>query len=277
MAATDLLVIITTVIVNRIPAIYSPGNFLSITPVCSFSVALIYAARDSSVWLTVTFTFDRYVAICWQKLKAKYCTQRTAGIVVSVVCTLGCVINIPWYFLHEPLYIINNVPWYCKRSDILSSFLLWVIFEWIDRILTPCLPFLLILSFNTLTVRHILAANRARRRLRSGSTEERQSDPEMESRRKSIVLLFAISGCFILLWLPYIIHYLVLRFQVGYTVTGYRDPRYILMESANMSQMLSCCTNTFIYAVTQNKFRKELKVLMKFPLYFSHSLASSRK
>ncbi|XP_062890871.1 probable G-protein coupled receptor 139 [Mobula hypostoma] len=273
MAATDLLVIITAVILNRIPAIYFPGSYLSITPVCSFSIALIYAARDSSVWLTVTFTFDRYVAICWQKLKAKYCTHRTAGIVVSVVCILGCLINIPWYFLHEPIYIIDNVPWYCKRRDIRYSFLLWTIFDWTDRVLTPCLPFLLIISFNALTVRHILVASQARRRLRSCPAGEKQSDPEMESRRKSIVLLFAISGCFILLWMPYVVQFFVERFQVGYAVNGYSDPRFILMESANVFQMLSCCTNTFIYAVTQNKFRKELKVLMKFPKTFALSLA----
>ncbi|XP_072884134.1 probable G-protein coupled receptor 139 [Hemitrygon akajei] len=277
MAVTDLLVIITAVILNRIPAIYFPGSFLSITPVCSLSMTLIYAARDSSVWLTVTFTFDRHVAICWQNLKAKYCTHRTAGIVVSVVCTLGCVINIPWYFLHEPVYVIDNVPWYCKHRSVLYSSLLWTIFDWTDRVLTPCLPFLLILTFNALTVRHILVASRTRRRLRSCSAGERQSDPEMESRRKSIVLLFAISGCFILLWMPYVVHFFVERFQVGYTVNGYGDPRFILMECGNVFQMLSCCTNTFIYAVTQNKFRKELKVLMKFPLNIPHSLASSQK
>ncbi|XP_072884110.1 probable G-protein coupled receptor 139 [Hemitrygon akajei] len=271
MAATDLLVILTAVILNRIPAIYFPGSFLSITPVCSFSIAVINAARDSSVWLTVTFTFDRYVTICCQKLKAKYCTHRTAGIVVSTVCTLACVINIPWYFEHEPVYVVNNVPWYCKRRDIRSSVLLWTIFHWTNRVLNPCLPFLLILSFNALTVRHILVASRARRRLRSCSSGERQSDPEMESRRKSIILLFAISGCFILLWMPYVVQFFV--FQLAYTINGYNDPRFILMESANMFQMLSCCTNTFIYAVTQNKFRKELKVLMKIPLKFARSLA----
>ncbi|XP_072102755.1 probable G-protein coupled receptor 139 [Mobula birostris] len=277
MVATDLLVILTAVILNRIPAIYFPGSFLSITPVCSFSIALIYAARDSSVWLTVTFTFDRYVAICWQKLKAKYCTHRTAGIVVSTVCTLGCVINIPWYFLHEPIYVIDNVSWYCKRAGILSSLLLWKIFDWTDRALAPCLPFLLILTLNALTVRHILAASRARRRLRSCPSGERQSDPEMENRRKSIVLLFAVSSCFILLWMPYVVHFLLVRFQIGHTINGYSDPRFILMESANMFQMLSCCTNTFIYAVTQKKFREELKLLVKFPLNASHPTAPLRK
>ncbi|XP_067837587.1 probable G-protein coupled receptor 139 [Heptranchias perlo] len=266
MAVTDLLVIITAVILNRIPGIYFPGSFLSITPVCSLSITLIYASRDSSVWLTVAFTFDRFVAICCQKLKAKYCTERTAAVVIGTVCTLGCFFNIPWYFIHEPIYIINNVPWYCRLKDNRFTSPVWAAFHWSDRVLTPCVPFFLILLLNALTVRNILAANRARRRLRAHSNGENQSDPEMESRRKSIVLLFAISGSFILLWMTYVVQFFYERFTNNYQIQGFNDPKFILIESANMLQLLSCCTNTFIYGVTQSKFREQLKVMVQYPL-----------
>ncbi|XP_067868051.1 probable G-protein coupled receptor 139 [Heterodontus francisci] len=266
MAVTDLLVIITAVLLNRIPGIYFPGSFLSITPVCSLSITLIYASRDTSVWLTVTFTFDRFVAICCQKLKTKYCTEKTAALVVGVVCTVGCLINIPWYFIHEPIYIINNVPWYCRLKEIRFTSPIWAAFQWSDRIGTPCLPFFLILLLNALTVRHILAANRARRRLRTSSNREHQSDPEMESRRKSIVLLFTISGSFILLWMMYVVQFFFERFINNYKVKGFSDPKFIFRESANMLQLLSCCTNTFIYAVTQRKFREQLTNMVQHPL-----------
>ncbi|XP_067837583.1 probable G-protein coupled receptor 139 [Heptranchias perlo] len=266
MAVTDLLVIITAVILNRIPGIYFPGSFLSITPVCSLSITLIYIARDSSVWLTVAFTFDRFVAICCQNLKTKYCTERTAAVVIGTVCALGCFINIPWYFIHEPIYIINNVPWYCRLKAIRFTSPVWAAFQWSDRVLTPCAPFVLILLLNALTVRSILAANRARRRLRAHSNGENQSDPEMESRRKSIVLLFAISGCFILLWMTYVAQFIQERFTNNYQIQGFNDPKYILTESANMLQLVSCCTNTFIYGVTQSKFREQLKIMVQYPL-----------
>ncbi|XP_078268802.1 putative G-protein coupled receptor 139 [Rhinoraja longicauda] len=266
MAVTDLLVIITAVLLNRVPAIYFPSSFMSITPVCSLSIALIYAARDCSVWLTVSFTFDRFVAICCQKLKTKYCTERTAGVVIGTICVLGCLVNIPWYFLHEPIYIIDNVPWYCKLKEMRYSSPIWAGFHWVDRILTPCLPFLLVLFLNALTVRHILAASRARKRLRAQSNGEKHHDPEMESRKKSIVLLFAISCSFILLWLAYVAYFVHERIHVNYNIKGFNDPVFILLESANMLQLLSCCTNTFIYAVTQRKFREQLKMAALSPL-----------
>uniref|UniRef100_UPI00398F2B35 probable G-protein coupled receptor 139 n=1 Tax=Pristiophorus japonicus TaxID=55135 RepID=UPI00398F2B35 len=266
MAVTDLLVIITAVILNRIPGIYFPGSFLSITPVCSLSTALINASRDSSVWLTVAFTFDRFVAICCHTLNTKYCTDKTAAFVVGTICALGCLTNIPWYFIHEPIVIIDNVPWYCRLKEIRYTSPVWRTFDWFDRILTPCLPFVLIILLNAVTVRHILAASRARSRLRARNTGENQSDPEMESRRKSIVLLFAISGSFILLWMMYVAQFLFERFANDYKINGFSDPKFIFRECANMFQLLSCCTNTFIYSVTQSKFREQLKKMLQYPL-----------
>uniref|UniRef100_UPI00398E6BD4 probable G-protein coupled receptor 139 n=1 Tax=Pristiophorus japonicus TaxID=55135 RepID=UPI00398E6BD4 len=266
MAVTDLLVIITAVILNRIPGIYFPGSFLSITPVCSLSIAIINATRDSSVWLTVAFTFDRFVAICCHTLNTKYCTEKTATVVIGTVCALGCLSNIPWFFKHEPIVIIDKVPWFCRLKEKSYTSPLWTAFDWLDNLLTPCLPFLLILLLNAVTVRHILAASLARSRLRAHSNGENQSDPEMESRRKSVILLFAISVSFILLWMTYVAQFLYERFTNDYKINGFTDPKFIVRESANMFQLLSCSTNTFIYSVTQSKFREQLNKMLLYPL-----------
>ncbi|XP_072125714.1 probable G-protein coupled receptor 139 [Mobula birostris] len=268
MAVTDLLVLIIAVILNRLSIIYFPVFFLSTTTVCSIKIALIYAARDSSVWLMVAFTFDRFVAISCQKWKTKYCTERVAGVVITTLCVVACIKNIPWYFVFEPLYIIDGTSWFCNVRLSFYSELLWSVFDWIDRILTPCAPFLLMMLLNALTVRNILVANRARRRLRVQNTGDRQNDPEMESRRKSIVLLFTISGSFLILWTLYVVHFFYVRFTGNIYLTGsnLNDLWFILQETGNMSQLLSCCTNTCMYAGTQRKFREEFINGFKYPL-----------
>ncbi|XP_078268806.1 putative G-protein coupled receptor 139 [Rhinoraja longicauda] len=266
MAVTDLLVITTAVLLNRIPGIYFPGSFMSITPVCSLSITLIYASRDCSVWLTVAFTFDRFMAICCQRLKAKYCTEKTAAFIVGMVCSLACLKSIPWYFVHEPIYTSNNIPWYCRLKSVRYTLVGWTIFDWSDRLFTPCLAMLLILLLNFVTVRHIIAASRARKRLRVHSDAENRRDPEMESRRKSIVLLFAVSGSFILLWVVYVAQFFYERIGNNITIAGFNDPRFIFLESSNMLQLLSSCTNTFIYAVTQSKFREQLTAIVQYPI-----------
>ncbi|XP_059509257.1 probable G-protein coupled receptor 139 [Stegostoma tigrinum] len=83
MAMADLLFIITEVILWRIAYYYFPSSFFLITPVCSVIYALRCASMDCSVWFTVNFTFDRFVAVCCQGLRAKYCTERTAAVVLA--------------------------------------------------------------------------------------------------------------------------------------------------------------------------------------------------
>ncbi|XP_067835801.1 probable G-protein coupled receptor 139, partial [Heptranchias perlo] len=266
MAVADLLVVIIGVILNWIGMIYFRDSFLLITPVCSFIIFLSEAATGVSVWFTVAFTFDRFVAICCEKLKTKYCTERTAAVVLGTVSVLGCLQSVPWYFAYEPGDIIDHVPWFCVIKSSFRTYPAWSAFEMFHLILTPCVPFCLILLLNVLTVRRILVSSRVRRGLRGRSNGENQSDPEMENRKKSIILLFSISGSFILLWLTKVVFLIYLRIADIRYFHSYTDPFFLTEHTAKMLQLLSSCTNTCIYVLTQTKFREELKDAVKYPL-----------
>ncbi|XP_072125811.1 probable G-protein coupled receptor 139 [Mobula birostris] len=266
MAVTDLLVVISAVIFNRIVRIYFPTSFMSLTAACTLSTVIIYAVTESSVWLTVAFTFDRFVAICCPKLKTNYCSEKTAAVVIGTIGVLSCLKSAPWYFIYEPLYTINNVRWFCNIVSSYYTSVAWTIYDWFARILNPGLPFVFIFLLNGLTVRHILVVNKARGRLRANSNGKIVNDPETESRKKSIILLFAISGSFILLWMTYVVNFLYVQIsnEPYFSGSNFNDPRFIRQESGNMLQLLSCCTNTCIYVATQRKFREELKTAAKY-------------
>ncbi|XP_062917285.1 probable G-protein coupled receptor 139 [Mobula hypostoma] len=274
MAAADLLTIITQVILRRINIYYFPWNILRMTPVCKVLYVLRHAARDCSVWFTVTFTYDRYVAICCQKLKDKYCTGKTATVVLTVTGSLVCFKNIPKYFVLEPWTIIDGISWLCFFKPGYFTEPGWVGFDWFDAISTPLLPFGLILLFNVLTVKHVLVASRVRRSLRGQNKGEKTRDPEMESRRKSIILLFTLSASFILLWLLYVIDSFFYSIA-GISTSDYNNAQYIFRHVGAMFLHLNCCTNTFIYAVTQSKFREQLKSMIKYPADVSSGVTHS--
>ncbi|XP_048475019.1 probable G-protein coupled receptor 139 [Rhincodon typus] len=269
-AVADFLAIIIGCILNRISGNYIRYSVLSTTPLCSLSLVLIRCTRDVSVWLTAAFTFDRFVAICCQSRKTRYCTEKTASLVTGIVYTLSCVKNVPFYFIFEPLYILDGMSWFCDIKITFYTWLVWQVYHWLDRILTPFLPFLLILLLNVLTIRYILVASKVRQRLRGANN---RGDLEMENRKRSIVLLFAISLSFLLLWITYVGHFLYLQVtgQGYYSGLDFNDSRFILQESANMFQLLNSCNNVFIYVISQNKFRQELKKLLLSPFIFSYS------
>ncbi|XP_067881317.1 probable G-protein coupled receptor 139 [Heterodontus francisci] len=267
MSAAYVLVIILDLILRHIPIIYKEQfQFLQSIPVCNIHAVLLYAATDCSVWFTITFTFDRFVAICCQKWKSKYCSEKTAAVFLGTVTVLSCLKNITWYFMLAGWYLLWNDPWFCRVTFGAQISRVWVAIEFFHHILTPGLPFVMILLLNSLTVRQILVSNRGRRRLRAHSSVESCRDPEMESRRKSIILLLVISGNFILLWAVLMVYSIWSRMQyLTFLRSVSVSMPLFLQELAFMLQLLSCCTNTAIYAVTQTQFREQLKNVLKYP------------
>ncbi|XP_067836071.1 probable G-protein coupled receptor 139 [Heptranchias perlo] len=265
MATADLLVIIFNVIVNQIFYYHFPYSFLSYTMVCKFILYNNCAVVDMSVWFTVSFSFDRFVSICFQEFKRKYWTKRTAIVVTVTITVLAYLKGIPMLFSYGPERIINNVQWGCWPKMEVFTLPAWEAYSWIQTLSALLIPFAFIALFNSLTVRRILVANRVRRELRGHSTNN-QSDPEVENRRRSIILLSTISGSFILLWITAAVSFSVTRLSSTVYFQGdYSNPGYIATESGYLLEFLSCCTNTCIYAVTQRNFREELKTLLKSP------------
>ncbi|XP_062894269.1 probable G-protein coupled receptor 139 [Mobula hypostoma] len=258
MAAADLLGVIIAVVLSEINNIYVYARSLLITPICAVTLVLRLATMDYSVWLTVAFTFDRCIAICSQTLRERYCSERTATIVILIVGLGCCAKYVPFYFAVEPYCIIDNIPWRCIFGMDYFTLPAWKAYQLFNTITAPLLPIGLILLFNALTVSHIIAANRVRRGLRN--SREKKNDPEAENRRKSIMLLFALSANFILLWIPYIVY--TMNWQVqnySYADRYLNTSKYILQQSGIMLQYLCTCTNTCIYTLSQRKFREELK------------------
>ncbi|XP_059805768.1 probable G-protein coupled receptor 139 [Hypanus sabinus] len=263
MAAADLLAIVTEVILYRISKHYFPMSFLDITPVCRSIYVLSYVAIDCSVWFTVTFTLDRHVVICCQKLRSKYNNERTAALILATIGTLLCVKNVPLYFAQKSVEVIDNVPWLCVMMNNFYTDPGWVAFDGVIMILTPLLPFVVIVLLNALTVRHILVASRVRKGLRGRSEGKNHSDPEMESRRRSVVLLVTLSGSFIVLWLTVVVDFAY--YQITGTAADRNDSEEIFHDVAYLLSNVSCCTNTFIYAATQSKFREQVKKAVTYP------------
>uniref|UniRef100_UPI00398E8183 probable G-protein coupled receptor 139 n=1 Tax=Pristiophorus japonicus TaxID=55135 RepID=UPI00398E8183 len=234
MVTADLLVIIINVMVYRIFNYHFPFSFLYHTPMCKFFLYMTTVTLDVSVWFTVSFTFDRFVVIYCQKFKTMYCSGRTAITVITTFTVLIFLKNIPVLFAFEPEQIINHVQWGCRARVVFITSAPSAAFIWFYSAWGVWLPFTLIALFNSLTIRRIVVANRARRGLR-GQASGTHSDPEMENRRKFILLLFFISGSFILLWLTSAVSFATIKLaNINYYRGDHTDPGYIATETGTM-------------------------------------------
>jgi len=105
----NLMVMIFHVILYEIQDACFSHTFLNITSICRMNLALLFRSIDSSVWLTVAFTFERFVSICFENVRTKYCTEKTAYVVITVVCCVRFSENLPIDFIYEPREVIDNV------------------------------------------------------------------------------------------------------------------------------------------------------------------------
>ncbi|XP_051899687.1 probable G-protein coupled receptor 139 [Pristis pectinata] len=259
MAISDLVVIIFQVLLRGIYIYYFPNSILTLSAVCPSYIYLRIVVLDYSVWLTVSFTFDRFVSICCPKLRLRYCTDRTSAVVTVSLCAVSFFKYIPFYFMYEPRFNMDNVNWGCRPKAAYFTSIWWVAFTWMCSISLSLLPFGIILFLNGLTVRNILVASRVRRRLKG----QNGKDSETENRRKSIVLLFTVSGTSILLWTTGTVSFICTRVTINFGGGDLTSPIAIANEVGNMLIRTSSCANTWIYAMTQSKFRQELKIGIK--------------
>lgn len=258
MAGADLLVIIFCVVLNQLVLFYFPYSVLLHYSVCALSSIVNAAAVDSSVWLTVAFTFDRFVAICCPRMKLRYCTEKTATRVVTTLCAVNYLRNIPRYFTYELARSPGPFP-ICRLRNVCSKSL-WAVYMWTGTVLTPLIPYVGILLLNALTVRHILVTSRARKSFRGTGGGGQQVDTEMENRKRSMVLLFTISGSFVILWIPRVVDFVYQEILLEMT------PNLKVSQVGAMLMYLNSCSNTCIYALTQAKFREQVYELVTFPV-----------
>lgn len=183
---------------------------------------------------------------------------------ITLICVLE---NIPVYFLFEPLEKVGKVSWFCHVKLSFYVLPIWGAFLWLETILTPFLAFMLIVMFNGMTIRHIILANGVRKKMRGSWSDKKQTDQEIENRRKSIILLLTISGSFIMLWAVSFACVISLHFTDNQLLKSGDKGAFRIAENIGYKlRFLSTCTNAFIYGASQKTFREELKNMMKRPL-----------
>ncbi|XP_072405952.1 uncharacterized protein [Chiloscyllium punctatum] len=258
MAISDIIILIIHVL-QEIIVYYYPYYFLSRTAICPSHSYLKVLTIDYAVWLIVSFTFDRFISICCQSLRLTYCTERTALAVIVSIFVLSCLKYIPFHFMYESMFVLDKVEWGCQTKSVFFTSLGWASFSWMCSVSISILPFFFILLLNGLTVKHIMVTCRVRRGLKRHGKCLNQNDSEMENRKKSIVLLFTVSGTYILLWMTETVTFMYTRVTVNGFDKNYSSPVYIANEVGVFLMHLNFCTNTCIYSLTQIKFREEVK------------------
>ncbi|XP_048409189.1 transmembrane protein 183A isoform X3 [Stegostoma tigrinum] len=266
-SVADTLVLIFIVIIELVLKFHILEPFWARDPWCTIRDIFNYGAYNASVWLVVTFTVERFIAISTFRLKTKLCTARCAIMVISLTFILSYLLAVPYFWSNhsQARPISNNVT---ESLEILYicvykrniSYLFVHGLVWFQTIFDYIVPFVIIFTLNGLTLRLIMQSNKVHQ-----SCEVKGKDNSAGSlyfraqKRKSIVLLITVSMSFALLCATRLVTQLILRITY-YDIDrmDYSQTINVVADIGSMLDLTNMAINMYLYACTQPKFRKEL-------------------
>ncbi|MEE6509537.1 hypothetical protein FKM82_026814 [Ascaphus truei] len=120
-SVADTLVLFHIIIVEMILQYYTAEPFWCRIPWCMIRDVFSYGAYNSSIWLVVCFTIERFIAIKTHQLKPKMCSKKCTVYVIASVFICSHLISIPYFWSNESQQLNGTERFICTYNTQLPS------------------------------------------------------------------------------------------------------------------------------------------------------------
>nr|ANO39028.1 GCR053 [Schmidtea mediterranea] len=252
-AVADILVLLSTIV----PFLYNINQDINISLLpswgCSLIIYLQYLSVNSSALTITSFSFERWVAICYPMKAHTMCTISRAVKIVIGIWIFNLIYNSSWIYLTG---IVKKGPlngsyksvctFRFERRKYMNIYMF-------DFMLFYCIPLLLTTFLYCAIIRTLV------KRPMSGTTSGRDPRKHMNHSKMQVVkMLMAVVILFAMLWLPY----RALMVYNSFASKSYLDLWFLLF--ARIMVFINSAINPILYNALSGKFRKAFK---KFFLY----------
>ncbi|GAB6023165.1 hypothetical protein CHUAL_007990 [Chamberlinius hualienensis] len=269
LATFDILVLVTSTLMFGIPRLtgytgffvaYNQIIFPNIIPYFVYPVGLI--AQTGSVWVTVTVTIERYVAVCIPLRAKSLCTYGRARVYILIIAMFSICYNLPRFWEVERCSevdpVTNITEYYAKPSYVRANqTYVKVYITWMYLFVLYFVPFVTLAVLNSIIWLRVRAANRERQKL------SRLQQKEMGL---AIMLFCVVVVFFICNLLPLLVNVLEVLDIIIDELTA----------SSNLLVTMNSSVNFVIYCIFGQKFRRILlrTVCSCLPTQFRHGRLS---
>ena len=240
---------------------------------CKFLIIVALFALQNCTFLVVAMTVDKYIAIKWPHKAATYSTPRRAKIIVIFVYMFVFIYNIPHLFLS---IIIGNQCLAYGISSVIAR-----LYSWLSFNLNAIIPFTMLIYMNYVIVKSVRKSRKM-----FAANERRTSedvDQGMDTRQKNLktaenqlaVMLLLVTTLFLILLCPAYFRFIYLMLTTRDTPFEYAKS-ILLFQITSKLYITNSGINFFLYCISGQKFRNDLKELLRCNGIYHHA-RSGRK
>lgn len=248
LASSDLILIITSILLFGLPLIY-PYNghlkdyFFIIAPLLTkITFPLANIAQTISIYMTFLISFERYIAVCHPLKARSFCTHTRTKITILLIVLLAVIYNLTKFF--ETRLKEGFDEDYGKFYVVLASELrmnrqyIQIYIHWLYFIFMIFIPLAGITFFNLMILRQVRIVNRMRIKL----TSKEQQDIKLTTMLFSVVIVFLICN--------------FLSVLTNVLESFYNTHNDLLTKFSNFFVTINSSVNFIIYVVLVKKFRQ---------------------
>ncbi|GAB1610669.1 FMRFamide receptor-like [Argonauta hians] len=222
---------------------------------------------NMAVWLTVSFTVERYVGVRYPMKGRIWCTVHRAKM-ISFLVFIVCLINTsPEFFemeiLEQKLSQNNQTVVYlvCNNTKLAYSDTYQIGYYWWFVSFFTFIPMILLSVFNSLLIRIVWKSSVIRKTL-ANSNVTGQAQRHGRGQNRITIMLINVVVIFLVCQLPWTGLLLYRTYMDAYGIRVRATILKILGNIANLMVQMNAASNFFLYSFFSSEFRQTLRNLL---------------
>lgn len=217
---------------------------------------------NTAVWLTAAFTLERYIGVCHPMKGKAWCTIGKAKLAVIFVFIISLINTFPEFFELE--IVENNTSWKkttvltCKTTQFGSTSSYQIGYFWWYATFFNFVPLTLLAVFNSILIRSVWKANKARRCL-SNSIVIGETSRQASEQQKVTTMLISVVIIFLICQLPWAVLLLYKAYLSANNLPVPGDSLRIAGNVCNLLVEFNSSVNFLLYSYFSSRFRRTFK------------------
>ncbi|OQR68844.1 FMRFamide receptor-like [Tropilaelaps mercedesae] len=210
-------------------------------------------AQNTSVWLTVAFTIERYIAVCHPMRGKVLCTESRSRKVILAVLLYTIVLTMPTFFefkVVEEQNARNETVVRVVASEMGSDVLFTTVYYWLLVVMNTIVPLVILIVFNTFLVRSVHLSRWQRSKMTIRQRPDVAREPNSQE-NKITVMLIAVVILFLVCQMPSAVLLIYTTFDDAMST--------FILVLGNFFNFLVCVNasgNFVLYCLLSNKYRR---------------------